>query len=58
MYTGKLISELMATVDRVEQKTERQRIAEDQELRAIFSMQIPVIPGDPIFTGQVFRGAA
>jgi hypothetical protein len=58
MYTGKLISELMAAVDRVEQKAERRRIVEDRELQAIFSMQIPVTPGDPIFSGQVFRGAA
>ena len=59
MYTGRLISELMATVERAEsraklqarQSVEQERI--DEELHAIFSMQIPVTEG-----GQVFMGAA
>ena len=59
MYTGRLISELMATVERAEsrarlqarQSAEQQGI--DEELHAIFSMQIPVTEG-----GQVFMGAA
>jgi hypothetical protein len=59
MYTGRLISELMATVERAEsraqlqakQSAEQERI--DEELHAIFSMQIPVTEG-----GQVFMGAA
>jgi hypothetical protein len=51
MYTGTLIRDLMATVDRVEEKAERLRIADDRELRAIFAMQILVIPGDQIFMG-------
>jgi hypothetical protein len=53
MYTGTLISDLMATVERVELRAERsveqQRIAE--ELHAIFTMQIPVGEGDQVFTG-------
>jgi len=59
MYTRRLISELMATVERAEsraklqakQSAEQERI--DEELHAIFSMQIPVTEG-----GQVFMGAA
>jgi D-mannonate dehydratase len=59
MYTGRLISELMATVERAEfraqlqakQSVEQERM--DEELHAIFSMQIPVTEG-----GQVFMGAA
>jgi hypothetical protein len=59
MYTGRLISELMATVERAEsraqlqakQSAEQERI--DEELHAIFSMQIAVTDG-----GQVFMGAA
>ena len=59
MYTGRLISELMATVERAEsraqlqakQSAEQERI--DEELHAIFSMQIPLTEG-----GQVFMGAA
>ncbi len=58
MYTGTLISDLMAAVERVRQTSEQQRMAEDRELRAIFAMQIPVTTGDQIFAGQVFMGAA
>ena len=53
MYTGTLISDLMATVARAEQKAEQQQIAYEQELRTIFAMQIPVTQSD-----QVFMGAA
>ena len=51
MYTGTLISDLMAAVERAELQAERERLAEEQELRAIFAMQIPVIEGDQLFMG-------
>jgi len=59
MYKGRLISELMATVGRAascaqlqaKQSAEHERM--DEELHALFSMQIPVTEG-----GQVFMGAA
>ena len=51
MYTGTLISDLMETVDRAEQRAERQRIADEQELRTIFAMQIPLTEGDKVFMG-------
>jgi hypothetical protein len=51
MYTGTLISELMATVERVGQKTREQRTAEQEELHMIFSMQIPVTESDQMFMG-------
>ena len=51
MYTGTLISDLMAAVERVGQRSEQQRMADDQELHAIFAMQIPVAEGDQIFMG-------
>lgn len=50
MHTGTLISDLMATVDRVGRSTEQQ-IVEQRELHEIFSMQIPVVEGDHIFMG-------
>jgi hypothetical protein len=63
MYTGRLISELMATVERVQLRAEsrlefqaQQNAAQermDEELHAIFSMQIPMTQD-----GQVFMGAA
>jgi len=51
MYTGTMISDLMATVERAEEKVQQQRI--DEELHAIFAMQIRVGQGD-----QQFMGAA
>jgi hypothetical protein len=53
MYTGTLISDLMATVERVEHAAHQQQIAEEQELHAIFAGQFPVTQND-----QVFMGAA
>jgi hypothetical protein len=51
-HTGTMISDLIATVERVGQRVQ-QHAAEREELHAIFSMQIPVSDGD-----QVFMGAA
>jgi hypothetical protein len=51
MYTGTMIKDLIAAVDRVGQRSEQQRIADDQELHAIYAMQIPVIDGDRVFMG-------
>jgi len=52
MYTGTLISDLMATVERAEQRAEQQRVVFEQELHAIYSMQIPV------HEERVYLGAA
>jgi hypothetical protein len=49
MYTGQLISDLMATVDRAEQRAEQQRM--DQELHEIYTMQFPLTEGEPAFMG-------
>lgn len=49
MYTGQLISDLMATVDRVELRAEQQHI--DHELHEIFTMQFPLTEGEPTFMG-------
>jgi hypothetical protein len=51
MHTGTVISDLMATVERAEEKA--RQIVIDKELHAIFAMQIPLTEGD-----QVFMGAA
>ena len=51
MYTGTLIGDLMATVERAELVAERQRLSEDQELHAIFAMQIPFTDGDRVLLG-------
>ena len=49
MYTGTLIGDLMATVDRVDQKLQQQRISE--ELHEIFTMQIPVVDSETAYMG-------
>jgi hypothetical protein len=56
MYTGTLISDLMTTVERVEQNA--QQVAVERELHEIFSMQLPVSERGQIFARQVFMGAA
>ena len=50
MHTGTLISDLMATVERAEEKA--REIVMTQELHAIFAMEIPMPQGN------VFMGAA
>jgi hypothetical protein len=49
MYTGTLITGLMAMVERVGEDAEQQRVSE--ELHEIYTMQIPV-------DDQAYRGAA
>lgn len=51
MYTGTLISELMATVERAEQTAMRRQIALQQELHEIFAMQISVTDGNQLLLG-------
>jgi hypothetical protein len=51
MYTGTLIRDLMAAVERAELKAERQRIADEEELRALFAMQLSLPEGDPVLMG-------
>ena len=51
MYTGTLIEELMAAVELAEQSVERQRLADERELRTIFAMQIPLTEGENALVG-------
>jgi hypothetical protein len=51
MYTGTLITDLLATVQQAEQNVRRHQVALEDELRAIFSMQIPIIDGDQLLMG-------
>ena len=51
MYTGTLITDLIATVQRAEQKAKQEQIALDKELHAIFSMQFPVAEVNPLLMG-------
>ena len=59
MYTGTVIQDLMATVERAErrarQREEQRRRDEEQELQALFTMQISMhmamLEGNPVFVG-------
>ena len=55
MFTGTLIRDLMAAVEQVEERIELQhaaeQFAEEQELHAIFSMQIPVTVNERVYMG-------
>lgn len=51
MYTGTLIRDLVATVDRVEQKVQLNQEATQKELHEIFSMQILIADSDRIYMG-------
>ena len=51
MYTGTLITDLLTTVQRAEQNVRRHQVALEEELHAIFAMQIPIIDGDQLLMG-------
>ena len=42
MYTGTLIRDLMAAVERAEVRADQRRVAYEQELHDIFAMPIPI----------------
>ncbi len=49
MYTGTMINDLVATVERAEQQIQQQKM--DEELHVIFAMQIAIDQGDQLFMG-------
>lgn len=51
MYTGTIITDLMAAVDRAERRALQDRIAEDRQLHEIYAMQIPIPEGDGLLVG-------
>lgn len=53
MYTGTLIKDLMAAVERAERRAKQRRFAEEMELQTLFDLQTPQTQ-----TEQVFAGAA
>jgi len=42
MYTGTLIQDLMATVERAQLRADQRRFTYEQELHDIFAMPIPI----------------
>ena len=55
MYTGTLIKDLMAAVERAEQSARQKRLSEEMELRRMFQLQTPRTQTEP---EPVFAGAA
>ena len=51
MYTGTLIEDLMAMVERVERGGSRNDIADEMELRRMFELQVPQMHSEQIFAG-------
>jgi hypothetical protein len=51
MYTGTLIRDLMSTVERAEWRVQRQRVAEEAELRRMFALQTPSMWNEQILAG-------
>jgi hypothetical protein len=51
MYTGTLIKDLMATVERAERGAQQKRVADERELRRMFDLQIPHMDSEPAYAG-------
>jgi hypothetical protein len=51
MYTGTLIRDLMATVERAERDAQRKRIEDERELRRLYALQLPVMLGERVLMG-------
>jgi hypothetical protein len=55
MYTGTLIKDLMAAVERAEHGAQQKRFADEMELRRMYELQAPQTQPD---REQVWAGAA
>jgi len=51
MYTGTLINDLVATVERVERGTQLKQSADEMELQEFFDLQTPAMQGESVFAG-------
>ncbi len=51
MYTGTLIKDLMAMVERAERGAQQKRIVDELELQRLFELQVPQMHGEPVFAG-------
>jgi len=51
MYTGTLIRDLMAVVERVEQMGHQRIIVEEMELERMFELQVPAAQSEQILAG-------
>lgn len=51
MYTGTLIQDLMAMVERAERGALQKQIVDELELQRLFELQVPQMQGEPILAG-------
>jgi hypothetical protein len=51
MYTGTLIKDLMATVERAERGAFQKRVIDEMELRRMFELQVPEMRSEPAYAG-------
>ncbi len=51
MYTGTLINDLMATVERAERGVQQKRIADEVELQRLFELQVPQMHDERVLVG-------
>ena len=57
MYTGTLIQDLMATVERAEREVRRRQASEITELERLYELQVPLVV-TAIEGNEAFAGAA
>jgi hypothetical protein len=51
MYTGTMIEDLMATVERAERSAQQKRIVDERELRRMFELPGPRMHSEPVLAG-------
>ena len=51
MYTGTLIKDLMAMVERAEWSAQQKRVADERELQRMFELQTPPMHSEPAYAG-------
>jgi hypothetical protein len=51
MYTGTLIKDLMATVERAERGAFQKRVLDEMELQKMFDLQYPQMHSEPVYAG-------
>jgi hypothetical protein len=51
MYTGTLIHDLMATVERAERGAFQKRLIDEMELLRMYELQVPEVHTEPAYAG-------
>ncbi|MFZ1005776.1 MAG: hypothetical protein WAN65_02995 [Candidatus Sulfotelmatobacter sp.] len=51
MYTGTLLKDLMAMVERAEWSAQQKRVADERELQRMFELQTSPMDSEPVYAG-------